>query len=76
MSFIRESKRPLMNMHLRVQRCVPGLAIEIASANDTFEKLAQKARRYRNCGTAEVWILSAETIPGFAIRLGDLFSRC
>ncbi|HVN05345.1 MAG TPA: Uma2 family endonuclease, partial [Bryobacteraceae bacterium] len=83
----------------RVQRFVPDLAIEIVSTNDAFETLAKKAQRYRNCGTAEVWILSAETnqafvfseqrrailddrdefrpeiIPGFAIRLGDLFSR-
>jgi Uma2 family endonuclease len=53
-SFIREAKRPLLNMKLRVQRFVPDLAIEIVSANDTFEMLAQKARRYRSCGTEEV----------------------
>ena len=64
-SFIRESKRPLMNMHLRVQRFVPDLAIEIVSTNDAFETLAKKAQRYRNCGTAEVWILSAETNQAF-----------
>jgi len=82
-----------------VQRFVPDLAIEIVSTNDAFETLAKKAQRCRACGTAEVWILSAETnqafvfseqrrtildetdefrpetIPGFAIRLGDLFTR-
>jgi Uma2 family endonuclease len=60
-SFISALKRPLLNMKLRVQRFVPDLAIEIVSANDTFEKLAQKAQRYRQCGTQEVWIFSVET---------------
>jgi Uma2 family endonuclease len=99
-SFIKESKRPLLNKRLRVQRFVPDLAIEIVSTNDTFEKLVKKAQRYRACGTAEVWIFSMEVrevflysergraildeneefrpepIPGFAIRIADLFSRC
>jgi Uma2 family endonuclease len=98
-SFISESKRPLLNMSLRLQRFVPDLAIEIVSADATFEKLAAKARRYRECGTQEVRILSVgtrqvflfseqrrvildendefrpETIPGFAIRIGDLLDR-
>jgi Uma2 family endonuclease len=60
-SFFSESKRPLLNMNLRVQRFVPDLAIEIVSANDTFEKLAKKAKRYRQCGTPEVWIFSVGT---------------
>ena len=64
-SFFSESKRPLLNMNLRVQRFVPDLAIEIVSANDTFEKLAKKAKRYRACGTQEVWIFSAETKQTF-----------
>ncbi len=100
LSFIKESKRPLLNKRLRVQRFVPDLAIEIVSTNDTFEKLVKKAQRYRACGTAEVWIFSVEVrevflysergraildeneefrpepIPGFAIRIADLFSRC
>jgi Uma2 family endonuclease len=61
--------------------------------------VARKAQRYRQCGTQEVWIFSAETrlafvysehrrdiledddefrpetIPGFAIRIGDLLDR-
>jgi len=98
-TFFSESKRPLLNMKLRVQRFVPDLAIEIVSANDAFEKLAKKAQRYRQCGTQEVWIFSLEarlaflysehrrvileendefrpeTIPGFAIRIGDLLDR-
>jgi Uma2 family endonuclease len=80
-----------------VQRCVPDLAIEIVSRNDTFEQLMKKARRYRKCGTKEVWIFDTEgreavvladnrrvileakdqfqsdLIPGFSIRLNDLF---
>jgi Uma2 family endonuclease len=48
-------------MRLRVQRFVPDLAIEIVSANDTFEMLARKAKRYRQCGTREVWVFSLET---------------
>jgi Uma2 family endonuclease len=60
-SFFRESNRPLFNMKRRVQRFVPDLAIEVVSANDTFEKLDKKAQRYRRCGTLEVWIFSVET---------------
>jgi Uma2 family endonuclease len=98
-TFIGESKRPLLNMNLRVQRFVPDLAIEIVSAHDTFQMLVKKAQRYRTCGTREVWIFSKETretflcsgqrraildendefrpesIPGFAIRIGDLLDR-
>ncbi|MGA2737460.1 MAG: Uma2 family endonuclease [Bryobacteraceae bacterium] len=60
-SFYNRSKRRLVDKALRVQRFVPDLAIEIVSANDTFESLAKKARRYRQCGTQEVWIFSVET---------------
>jgi Uma2 family endonuclease len=35
--FISESKRPLLNMNLRVQRFASDLAIEIVSAIDTFQ---------------------------------------
>jgi len=99
-SFFGESKQALRDLKLRVQRFVPDLAIEIVSANDTFETLIKKAQRYRRSGTREVWILSLETrqallpsdkrrvmldeneefcpetIPGFAIRIGDLLDRC
>jgi Uma2 family endonuclease len=78
---------------------VPDLAIEIVSENDTFAALTKKARRYRKCGTKEVWIFDiegreayvssdhqraildenqkfqSELIPGFSIRLGDLFDE-
>lgn len=64
-TFISESKRPLLNMNLRVQRFVPDLAIEIVSANDTFQMLVKKAQRYRACGTREVWIFSKETRETF-----------
>ncbi len=44
-----------------MQRFVPDLAIEIASADDTFFALLRKKERYRRCGTDEVWILAPET---------------
>jgi Uma2 family endonuclease len=48
-------------MKLRVQRFVPDLAIEVVSAKDTFEMLARKAKRYRQCGTQEVRVFALET---------------
>ncbi|MBV9769083.1 MAG: Uma2 family endonuclease [Bryobacterales bacterium] len=98
-TFFRTEKMILANGKLRVQRFVPDLAIEIVSANDTFEKLIEKAHRYRKCGTQGVWIFSIDSreayvyspegrvildenalfqsslIPGFSIRIGDLFDR-
>lgn len=98
-SFISRSKLHLVDMDRRVQPFVPDLAIEIASQNDKFMSLLKKAKRYRECGTREVWLFSIETreairysgegsalldenaefcseqIPGFAIRLGDLFDQ-
>ena len=98
-SFFANEKLKLCDGNRRVQRFVPDLAIEIVSQNDTFESLTKKARRYRDCGTAEVWILSIETrqaylmserrnlileengefspesIPGFSVRLADLFDQ-
>ncbi len=60
-SFVSASKVPLLDRTRRVQRLVPDLAIEIESPNDTFLSLTKKARRYRSCGTAEVWLLSIES---------------
>lgn len=98
-TFVNTAKLPLLDPKLRVQRCIPDLAIEIVSQNDKFESLMKKARRYRRCGTREVWIFSIEMreayllsekqrvmldenqefrsdlIPGFSIRIGDLFDR-
>lgn len=98
-TFVRPAKLALRQRRRRVQPYVPDLAIEIVSANDTFTKLMEKARRYRDCGTAEVWVLSPDTrqafvlsgerqailnddqlfesplIPGFSIRLADLFDQ-
>jgi Uma2 family endonuclease len=98
-TFSGSHKSDLHERKLRVQRFVPDLAIEIVSQNDTFEKLIQKADRYRGCGTNEVWIIDADSrrafrfsgygdailsendtfesplIPGFSVRLGELFSR-
>ena len=98
-SFIGAAKVQLRERNRRVQRFVPDLAIEIVSDNDTLKGLLEKARRYRQSGTQEVWILSPDTreafvlseagraflgddqmfesklIPGFSIRLGDLFDQ-
>ncbi|HTC31908.1 MAG TPA: Uma2 family endonuclease [Bryobacteraceae bacterium] len=98
-TFVVAAKTALFDGKKRVQRFVPDLAIEIVSQNDTFEDLVGKARRYRKCGTREVWIFSIESreayvysengraildedglfesslIPGFSIRLGDLFDQ-
>jgi Uma2 family endonuclease len=60
-SFFGLEKLPLFQGNKRVQRLVPDLAIEIVSANDTFNSLARKKDRYRRCGTREVWILSPES---------------
>jgi Uma2 family endonuclease len=57
-SFIGSEKVSLLNRSLRVQRFSPDLAIEIVSANDSFEKLMAKAARYRSCGVSDVWIFS------------------
>ena len=64
-SFFRNEKYTLFNRKRRVQRFVPDLAIEIVSQNDTFESMMKKARRYRDCGTAEVWIFSIEMRQAF-----------
>ena len=98
-TFVVAAKTALFDGKKRVQRFVPDLAIEIVSQNDTFENLVGKARRYRKCGTREVWIFSIESreayvysengraildedgmfesslIPGFSIRIGDLFDQ-
>ncbi len=96
-SFVSRAKLHLLDPRRRVQLCVPDLAIEIVSKNDKFLSLTKKARRYRRCGTKEVWVINidgreafvyrdrecvilgddqqfqSELIPGFSIRLGDLF---
>jgi Uma2 family endonuclease len=97
-TFLRPEKMNLCD-EFRVQRFVPDLAIEIASKNDKFVALIEKAHRYLRCGTKEVWIFviatreayvysvdgrallddkgifQSSSIPGFSIRLGDLFDR-
>ena len=98
-ALIDSAKTHLLDPERRVQPFVPDLAIEIVSRNDTFEDLMEKALRYRQCGTREVWVLSPRTrqafiqagdrkailaddqpfesplIPGFSIRLAELFDR-
>jgi len=66
--FISAAKLPLLNPRLRVQRCVPDLAIEIVSQNDRFEALIKKAVRYRRCGTEEVWVFSIENRVAFLLN--------
>src|SRR4051794_19267974 len=60
-SFFGQSKQALMDIDKRVQRFVPDLAIEIASASDTYEGLLIKKDRYLQAGTSEVWLISPRT---------------
>jgi Uma2 family endonuclease len=59
-TYFGPDKQALLNLDNRVQRFVPDLAVEIASANDTYDSLVRKKNRYRQAGTAEVWLISAE----------------
>lgn len=59
-SFFGSQKAQLCDRKRRIQPFVPDLAIEIVSQNDTFEALMKKARRYRKCGTREVWVFDIE----------------
>jgi Uma2 family endonuclease len=60
-SFFGSAKLSLIDRRKRVQRFVPDLAVEIVSPNNPFDALMRKKERYRNCGTAEVWIVSPES---------------
>ena len=99
LSFVSLDRVPALDTHLRVQRIVPDLAMEISSRNDRLETTMRKLDRYRQCGTKETWLLIIPTrralvfsdraerilnenddlrsdlIPGFSIRLKDLFDR-
>lgn len=66
-SFVAVSKVQLFHPDLRVQRFVPDLAIEIVSQRDTFDKLIRKAKRYRHCGTREVWVLDPKNRLAFVL---------
>jgi Uma2 family endonuclease len=70
-SFFGNEKCELCDGNKRVQRFVPDLAIEIVSQKDTFDSLMKKARRYRDCGTAEVWIFSIEMQQAFLMSDGQ-----
>ena len=59
-SFFGPEKQALLDLNRRVQRFVPDLAIEVASASDTYDSLLRKKERYRRAGTTEVWLISAE----------------
>jgi Uma2 family endonuclease len=66
--FVSAAKLSLLKPKLRVQRCVPDLAIEIVSENDKFEALMKKAVRYRRSGTQEVWVFSIENRVAFLLN--------
>jgi len=59
-SFFGTDKRHLLDMHKRVQRFVPDLAIEIESESDTDAGLIRKKNRYLQAGVREVWLISTE----------------
>ena len=59
-SFFGPEKQVLLDLDKRVQRFVPDLAIEVASASDTYDSLLRKKARYRRAGTTEVWLISGE----------------
>jgi Uma2 family endonuclease len=59
-TYFRPDKRKLLELYKRVQRFVPDLAVEIASASDTHDGLIRKKNRYRCSGTPEVWLISLE----------------
>jgi Uma2 family endonuclease len=61
LSFFGTEKRHLLDMHKRVQRFVPDLAVEIASESDTYNALLRKKDRYLRAGTPEVWLISTAT---------------
>jgi Uma2 family endonuclease len=48
----------LLDSNQRVQRFVPDLAVEIASARETYDDMLRKKDRYRRAGTLEVWLIS------------------
>jgi|SRR5581483_1165885 len=64
-AFFGPEKLARLQERLRVQRFVPDLAIEIVSQNDTFARLTQKAVKYREHGTQEVWILDLDSRRAF-----------
>jgi len=65
LSLVGPAKLGLLNRDLRVQRLVPDLAVEIVAANDLFIDVLRKIRRYRRCGTQEVWLLCPATCEAF-----------
>lgn len=59
-SFFGPEKVKLIERKLRVQRFIPDLAIEIASRNDKFEALIEKALVYQRHGVKEVYLFSIQ----------------
>jgi Uma2 family endonuclease len=60
-SVMGPDKAAMLDLDRRVQRFVPDLAIEIASASDTYEGILTKRARYLNSGVGEVWLFSLRT---------------
>ncbi|MDZ4796752.1 MAG: Uma2 family endonuclease [Bryobacteraceae bacterium] len=60
LSFFGLEKLGMLEWKRRVQRFVPDLAVEVASPNDTYSQLRRKKKRYRDSGTAEVWLIEPE----------------
>lgn len=56
-SFFSAAKAKLVDRNRRVQSFVPDLAIEIVSNNDRATAFMGKIKRYRDCGTREVWAI-------------------
>lgn len=81
-SFFGSEKLALVDEDKRVQRFVPDLAVEIASASDTYDSLLRKKERYRRAGTTEVWLISTANTeiaihgPGQfrVLRAGDIIT--
>jgi Uma2 family endonuclease len=71
-TFFGVEKLALLDIHKRVQRFVPDLAIEIASQSDTVGELWRKKDRYLAAGTKEVWLLMPETREVFVYPQGRI----
>jgi Uma2 family endonuclease len=66
----------MLDLHKRVQRFVPDLAVEIASENDTYTAMLRKKDRYLGAGTVEVWLISPATREITVYRHGQVRILC
>jgi Uma2 family endonuclease len=77
-SFFSPAKEHLADEDRRVQPFVPDLAVEIVSKNDTFESIDRKAYFYSAAADRilrDTDNFESATIPGFRIRIADLFDQ-